>query len=131
MSPIYTALSGLQAQGKRLEVSASNVANAQSLGFRRDAAGNGNGGFQPMRVEQTSRAQGGVSARAVPVSPASVLVYQPSDPNADAKGLVPRANVDLSQEFVSQILAQRAYEASARLIQQEDKRQEILLNLLS
>ena len=84
-----------------------------------------------MRVEQTSRAQGGVSARAVPVSPASVLVYQPSDPNADAKGLVPRANVDLSQEFVSQILAQRAYEASARLIQQEDKRQEILLNLLS
>lgn len=131
MSVIDTALSALQAQSKRLAVSANNVANARSLGYQEAADGSDNGGFRPSRVEQTSLAGGGVVAHEVPKSPASVLVYQPDDSNADADGLVPRPNVDLGEEFVNQILAQRAYEASARLIAAEDRRLEELSNLVS
>ena len=131
MSVIDTALSALQAQSKKLSVSANNVANARSLGYQEAADGSNNGGFRPSRVEQTSLASGGVVAREVAKSPASVLVYQPADSNADAQGLVPRPNVDLAEEFVNQILAQRAYEASARLIAAEDRRLEELSNLIS
>ncbi len=131
MSVIDTALPALQAQSKKLAVSANNVANARSLGFLEAADGSNNGGFRPSRVEQTSLAGGGVVAREVAKSPASVLVYQPDDSHADAEGLVPRPNVNLAEEFVNQILAQRAYEASARLIAAEDRRLEELSNPIS
>ena len=128
---IYTALSGLVAASTRLSVSADNVANMRSLGFQRNADGSDNGGFQPKQVQQTSLSTGGVVARPIPVDPASVTAYEPSSPDADGDGLVPRPNVDLGQEFVNQILAEQAYKASAQMIRAEDKRSEVLLNMVS
>ncbi len=48
MNPITTAVSGMQAAQTRLTVAASNIANAQTEGHRRD------------RVKATAEAEGGV-----------------------------------------------------------------------
>jgi len=132
MTPVFNvSLSALTAAGKRIAVSANNVANLRSLGAYTDANGVSNGGFAPKQVQQTSRADGGVVAREVPVDPASVLAFEPNHPDANAEGLVPYPNVDLGEQFVNQILAERAYQASAKVIEAEDRRLETLLSISS
>ena len=43
------------------------------------------------------------------------------DPNANKDGLVSRPNVDVASEFVNIILAQRAYEASLKVLETRDQ----------
>ena len=131
MTTIYKALSALQTESNRLAVSAGNVANATSLGFARQADGTGNGGFQPLRLHSVSLPGGGVTGRALPIDPASVKIFQPDNPDADSEGLVPIPNFDLGQEFVTQLLAKRAYQAAAHLVREEDERFRETLSLLS
>ncbi len=128
---MFTALSGLQTASKIVEVSANNVANAGSLGFVRNADGTDNGGFRPERVQSVSLPGGGVTGRAVPIDPASVRIYQPDNADADEAGFVPVPNVDLAEEFVTQILARNAYAASAQLIREENDRYKELLGISS
>ena len=117
---LSTALSGLTAQAKKLEVSASNVANVRSRGVQPGSSQAQPGEFAPQQTELISTAGGGVRAEAVPVSPASVLSYEPGAPGADDNGLVARPNGSLEQEIVTQIEAQRACEANLRFIEAED-----------
>ncbi|MFQ5775238.1 MAG: flagellar basal body rod protein FlgC [Kiloniellaceae bacterium] len=132
MSSVFsTALSALAAQSKRLEVSASNVANVRSLGLRAGGAEPQPGAFVPHRVALISTAGGGTAAKTVPVSPPSFLAFDPGDPNADADGLVPRPNVSLEREVVTQIEALRAFQANVKVIEAEDERLGTLLDLLS
>lgn len=118
------ALSGLQAAQTRLGVSANNVANQRSVaaesleGPTRDAAGNRL--FQPQRVVAESAPGGGVRAQVQPVDPPSVQQFRPEAADADAEGLVNRPNIDLVGERVTQIQAQRAFEANLRSIEVAD-----------
>ena len=130
-SVLFTSLSGLLTQGKRLQVSAENVANLRSLGHAQNAQGEDNGGFVPHRLEQISTAQGGVRGRVVAIDPASVPVFQPDHSQADEGGFVPRPNVELEQEFVTQIIARRAYQASIKMIEVEDERLRYLNDILT
>ena len=117
---LSTALSGLTAQAKKLEVSASNVANLRSLGVQPGSSQPQAGEFAPQQTALISTAGGGVRAEPVPVSPASVPSYEPGAPDADGNGVVPRPNVSLEQEIVTQIEAQRAFEANLKVIEAED-----------
>ena len=128
---LSTALSGLTAQAKKLEVSASNVANVRSLGVQPGSSQAQPGEFVPQQTALISTAGGGVRAEAVPVSPASVLSYEPGAPGADGNGLVARPNVSLEQEIVTQIEAQRAFEANLRVIEAEDELLGELLDIRS
>ena len=125
-SVLTTALSGLAAQAKRLEVSASNVVNLRSTGVQPGAAPQA-GEFVPQRVELTSVAGGGVRANAVPVDPPSFQAYEPGAPDADADGFVARPNVDLVTELVTQLDAKRSYQANLKIIETQS---EILGDLL-
>ncbi len=116
---LNSALSGLRASGKRLEVSASNVANARSEDYR------------PGRVVQSAQASGGTRADAVPVTPATVPSYEPQSPAADADGLVQRPNVSLEAETVEQIIAQRSFEANLRTVETADRMNKALLDILA
>lgn len=49
------------------------------------------------------------------------MVFDPADPAADAEGRVARPNVDLAREMLNLGVAQRAYEASLRVIETEDE----------
>lgn len=128
---IAASLSGLLAQGKRLAVSADNVANMQSRGFRADGPAVQPGAFVPKRVQDVTVEGGGVRGEVRPVTPPSVEIYAPSNPDADAEGVAAVPNVDLAEELVTQMLAKRAYEANAAALRTQDALTDSLLDIKS
>ena len=101
--------SGMAAQAQRLNVVASNLANA-------DSATSANG--QPYKARQVVFSavpvEGGgqgvkVSAVVEDTTPMKV-VYDPKHPMADSQGYVAMPNVDVVGEMVNMISASRAYQ---------------------
>ncbi len=101
--------SGMAAQSQRLNVVASNLANA-------DSATGANG--QPYRAKQVVFAATPVDGGAQGVKVAAVvednspmkMVYDPKHPMADAQGYVAMPNVNVVDEMVNMISASRAYQ---------------------
>jgi flagellar basal-body rod protein FlgC len=125
------AASGLAAASLRLDVSASNVANALSFGPL-PTAKNSAGfppAFIPLRVDQTEVAGGGTAAKAVPVLPSYLPVYDPLAPFADGSGMVAAPNVDLGNELVQQLLARYTFAANAKVIGTDARMSQSLLDM--
>ena len=104
--------SALTAQSKRLNVAASNLANADSV--------TGPDG-QPYRAKQVvfqvGAATGGVKVADVIESQApDKLVYEPGNPLADANGYVKMPNVDVVGEMVNTMSASRSYQANVEVL---------------
>lgn len=104
--------SAMTAQSKRLNVSASNMANADSV-----AGPDG----KPYRAKQVifkvdgepGQETGGVRVSDVVESNApDRLTYEPGNPLADSKGYVHMPNVDVAGEMVNTISASRSYQAN-------------------
>lgn len=132
MNGLFTVpLSGLNAQAKRLGVSAQNVVNIGSTGVRSDPPDAADPGYVPQRVEAVAEPGGGVRAQSVPISPPATFVHDPGDPAADADGLVPRPNVSLEREMVTQIDAKRSYEANLKVLETVDEMVGSLLDVAS
>ena len=111
------AASGLAAASLRLDVSASNIANALSFGplpTAKNAAGFPPA-YVPLRVDQTETAGGGTAAKAVPVLPSYVPVYDPMAPYADSHGMVAAPNVDIGSQLVEALLARYTFAANAKV----------------
>lgn len=118
--------SALTAQRLRMNVTAENIANAETTRgadgnpYRRkevtlEAVGHtGSFGSQLSRAMGTAGvAPGGVQATEIAEDPTNgKLVYDPTHPDADAQGYVRMPNVDTVTEMVDLIDAQRAYEAN-------------------
>jgi flagellar basal-body rod protein FlgC len=131
MSILSIAASGLVAASRRLEVSASNVANISSSGPLPDApnAAGFPAAYAPLRVDQVDVAGGGTAATVSAVSPSYVPQYDPSAPYADKNGLVAAPNVDLANEAVQQITARIEFAANAKVIQIESEMMKTLLDI--
>jgi flagellar basal-body rod protein FlgC len=118
MSPILAnAVSGLQVQAKRFAASAHNVAGAQAtvpLVEADEAAG-------PLRVDPVGLAGGGVRGQTRFLAPGYLPTHDPGDPMANGDGQVARPNVSLAGETVTQIAAQRAYEANLAVLRTGDR----------
>lgn len=108
--------SAMAAQSKRLNVAASNLANADSV--------TGPDG-QPYRAKQVvfavdaapGYATGGVKVTQVTESTApDKLLYQPGNPLADANGYVRMPNVDVVGEMVNSMSASRSYQANVEVL---------------
>lgn len=106
----------MAAQSKRMNVSASNMANAESV-----AGPDG----KPYRARQVifhvDRAPGqeigGVKVSGVIESDApDRLVYEPGNPLADAKGYLHMPNVNVVGEMVNTISASRSYQANVEVM---------------
>jgi flagellar basal-body rod protein FlgC len=118
--------SALTAQRLRLNVTAENLANAQTTQtadgspYRRkevtlQAVPNGGFGAQLSKAMGggSGVAPGGVQATAITEDETDgKLVYDPSHPDANEQGYVRMPNVDTVTEMVDLIYAQRAYEAN-------------------
>jgi flagellar basal-body rod protein FlgC len=115
--------SALTAQRLRMNVTAENLANAETTKtadgtpYRRKEAIPGSGGFGAQLSKAmgggSGVAPGGVQAAAITEdATGGKLVYDPSHPDADAQGYVRMPNVDTVTEMVDLIDAQRAYEAN-------------------
>jgi flagellar basal-body rod protein FlgC len=123
--------SGLTAQRLRMDVTAENLANAQTTKgadgqpYRRKEVvlrETSSGGFGA----QLTKALGtGSKARAGGVEVAQIatdtqpgkMVYDPSHPDANAQGYVQMPNVDTVTEMVDLIDSSRAYEANVTAMQ--------------
>lgn len=108
--------SAMTAQAQRLNVVASNLANA-------DSATSANG--QPYRAKQVvfsatpvgdSGAQGVQVTGVVEDNAPLKMVYDPKNPMADTQGYVAMPNVNVVDEMVNMISASRAYQDNVEVM---------------
>lgn len=130
VSTVNIALSGLKSASQRLEISAKNVANAQSThtivnGQRTDQP------YTPQQPSQTTLATGGVITAARDVNPATVKQFNPQSDNADADGVAEIPNVDLEQEAVNQVIAAYDYKANLKALKTQLDLEKSLLDIKS
>ena len=126
--------SGLSAERLRMDVTAENLANANTTrgvnggAYRRKVvvleqqtgAGTNSFGNQLASAMQRGDAQkpGGVQVRAVAEdTTANRRVFDPGHPDVDQQGYVEMPNVDSVTEMVDLISASRAYEANVTAMQ--------------
>lgn len=108
--------SGMSAQSQRLNVVASNMANA-------DSATSADGSpYRARQVVFSAMPVGGNDAQGVRVvrvvedtSPMKML-YDPKHPMADARGYVIMPNVNVVEEMVNMISASRAYQNNVDML---------------
>jgi flagellar basal-body rod protein FlgC len=127
------AVSGLNVAALRLDVAASNIANALSDGPLSDAGsvGNFSPAYTPLRVNQTNIVGGGTRATVSAVSPATVPAYDPGALFADSNGLVASPNVDLANELVQLLIARYTFAANAQVIRADAQMSAALLNIFA
>jgi flagellar basal-body rod protein FlgC len=136
-SSMNISASGLSAERTRMEVVASNIANAyatrsaQGGPYRRQEVV-----FAAMLNDHMRGRRGAVNATGVQV--AGVVddmselprIFQPGHPDADAQGIVLMPNVQLPMEMVDLMTANRAYEANMKVLQAFRQQVETALTLL-
>ena len=114
--PLRISASGMTAERLRMDVIAENLANANTT---RGVDG------QPYRRKEVVLQQdsptsfdevlGGVAVSGIVEDPSPLRrVYDPGNPDADAKGFVSLPNVSTVTEMVDLITAQRGYEADVQ-----------------
>jgi flagellar basal-body rod protein FlgC len=137
---IDISASGLTAERTRMDVTAQNLANAQTTrgangqpyqrqvvvlqqigGFGQTLAGAMGGGTAPGGVQV-----GAIAADSTP----NQLVYNPGSPDANAQGYVRMPNVNPVTEMVDMIDESRSYEADVTAMQTSKTMYEKTLNLL-
>ena len=129
---IRVAASGLTAQRLRMDIAASNIANAQST-----RAANGSGPYQPESVvfsaQMLSVTSGGIGGSSSSFSGPSgaapgvagvaivtpntppIRVYDPTHPDADAAGFVSYPDVDIAAQMADMMGAARSYGLNATI----------------
>jgi flagellar basal-body rod protein FlgC len=116
MRSFHVSSSGLVAQSQRLNIVASNIANAESVQgpdgkpYRAKHAV-----FRPTPMFGSVAA--GVEVAAVVDSKAPMRSeYKPGHPNADAAGFVQMPNVNPVDEMVNMISASRSYQMNVEIM---------------
>ncbi|MDR5866469.1 flagellar basal body rod protein FlgC [Halomonas koreensis] len=108
--------SAMSAQSQRMNVTASNLANADSV------AGPDGEAYRAKQVMFESRAAsragiGGVGVREVVEDPSPLRQeYRPEHPLADDQGYVSMPNVDPVAEMANMISASRSYQANVEVM---------------
>jgi flagellar basal-body rod protein FlgC len=119
-SAVTTALSGMNAAAKRLGVSASNVANAETVGAMPTAT-TPSTVYRALEVRQAEVLGGGVAATVTVASPGWRPRADADSTLADEQGLIAEPSVDQTSEIIEQITARHAYEASAKVLETADR----------
>lgn len=108
--------SAISAQSQRLNVVASNMANADAVA---GPDGQGYKGRQVVfqTVPMGSEASSGVKVSTITESNAPLRkVHNPSHPSADAEGYVTHSNVNPVEEMVNMISASRSYQNNVEVM---------------
>ncbi|OCG16225.1 flagellar basal body rod protein FlgC [Gilliamella sp. App6-5] len=119
MSFSIFAISGsaLMAQTQRMNVSASNLANADSVTSTSGEAYRAKQVIFQVDDNGQTNSIAGVKVSQVIEDPTPMnLVYEPNHPLADAKGYIQKPNVDVVAEMVNTISASRSYQANVEVI---------------
>jgi len=129
VSAIDSALSGLAAAGRKVEVSAQNLANQSSTATQIGGVTT-NKAYIPQDVVQISLGTGGVRTEIRDVGNPVVKYYEPENPQAKDGGFVDYPNVDQAQEMVKMQIASYDYKANLKSITIADKMAQNLLDMI-
>lgn len=117
------ASSGMAAQSSRLRITAENIANADTPGFRRKMVT-----FDIIERRDDVRA---VATGRTSLSQAELSeIYDPAHPLAGEDGMYRGSNVNLVVELADAREAQRSYEANLRVFDQARSMSTSLLDLI-
>jgi flagellar basal-body rod protein FlgC len=103
---INNAGSGLTAERMAMDVTSDNLANAQTPGYRRKVTS-----FQEVLDNAQNRGAVQVSGISEDSTP-NKMVYDPTNPSANAKGYVSMPNINSVTEMTDLIQESRGYEAN-------------------
>ncbi|PJB69403.1 MAG: flagellar biosynthesis protein FlgC [Alphaproteobacteria bacterium CG_4_9_14_3_um_filter_47_13] len=131
INAIQIALSGLSASTKKVEASASNIANLTTTGSLTDPA---QAPYQAVTTVQTALLDNlgtgqGVKSEILPKNTPFVPSYSPDSPFADQKGLIGISNVNLAEEAVNLNLARYEYKANLKIIEISSELSQELLRI--
>ena len=134
MSSILSiAASGLAAASQRLQVSANNIANANSDGPLPSTSAAVQAqypaAYVAQQVNQVATSGGGTSAVVSNLQPGTVTAYDPTAPYADQNGQVAAPNVDVASEVVQQAIASYEFAANADVMSAYEKMMQTLLDI--
>lgn len=129
-SAIDTALSGLTAASRRVEVSANNIANQQSTATSVNGVTT-NKSYIPQDVVQISLGAGGVRAETRDTPKPTVNYYDPNSAQSDGTGFVATPNVDVAKEIVDQQIAAYGFKANLKAIKIASGLEQNLLDIIS
>lgn len=122
--------SGLGTYQTWLDAISNNVANAN------DIAPTNRPAFQAQFVEAQPVAGGadgtgaGVAVTGLALGSANgIEAYDPTNPLADAKGMVRRPDIDMGEQMTSMMMAQRGYEANLAVINRAQSAYEAALTI--
>lgn len=141
-SSVEISASGLSAERLAMDVIANNIANANTThtpgggAFKRQLVvfAQKPGGTPPSSDDPNSidtLGQGGVEVMGVTQDQApDRLEFDPSNPDADARGYVHYPNISVVKEMVDMMAASRAYEANVSAMQEARNMTNAALNIL-
>jgi flagellar basal-body rod protein FlgC len=132
LGPIGIALSGLTAASKKVEASASNIANLQTVGSLEEGK---QAPYTPITTQQTAitgeNGEGlGVTSNFVAKGNPYYSAYSPDSPFANEQGIIGVPNVDLAEEAVNLQIARATYKANAAVIRVSEDLSDELLRVL-
>lgn len=135
MSDFYNSIevsaSGLSAERLAMDVIANNIANANTTHTAQGGAFKRQLVVYSEKPGQDSTTGGGVETLGIvqDTSP-DRLVFDPGNPDADARGYVHYPNVQIVKEMVDMMAASRAYQANVTAIQESRNMSNAALGLL-
>jgi flagellar basal-body rod protein FlgC len=121
LSSMRISATGLAAQSTRMNTISSNIANAETAGYKRkdpvmetstDRASFG----EILKNEIDEHAQGVIVAEVTEDKNPPRLMYNPHHPQARADGYVEMPNVSVVEETANMVQASRSYEANLQAI---------------
>lgn len=109
--------SGLTAQALRLNTTASNIANANTVSSSIDQTYRGRHPVFAAELDRAQEQQGaGVKVLGIVESDAPLTTeYNPSHPMADENGFIYKPNVNVIEEMANMISASRSYDANVQI----------------
>ncbi len=115
INTIGIALTGLNSASLRLDASAANIANINSVGSLTDES---NAPYTPVtaRSKSLGNITGGVQTDITPQIPAFIPAYDANSPFADENGFIGVPNINIGEEIINMKLAELSYKANLKTI---------------
>ncbi|MFP4209267.1 MAG: flagellar basal body rod protein FlgC [Wenzhouxiangella sp.] len=112
--------SGMSAQSVRLNTTASNLANANSISTTEEGAYRSRQPLFQSALDQADRGNGaavGVRVLGVMESDAAPQrLYEPGNPLADEEGYIYKSNVNIAEEMANMISASRSFQNNIEVL---------------
>lgn len=131
INSIGIALSGLEAASKKLNATASNIANLTTVGSLEEV---GQAPYTPLTTTQQAQTDSngnptGVRSDIVPRGNPFVPAFDPDSPFADENGVIGVPNIDLAEEAVNLSLAEATYKANISTLKVAEELSDELLDI--